>query len=473
MAKVYFYYRSKSETGNLTIRLKHSNSIDERYSSKISSKRKYWFKTNGTPRNLKELSDLKDSNAKLHKLELENIQDELLVRFQIDFNKGVAISKEWIASNIDEVVASVNDKDEIRKIQEEAHRKEIERINKERNIYQKNLITAAIDSVIEIEYFDNPTQIKTYNQLRSKIEAFQEKKGTLTTSMVSQTFIDQFTAFLMRDLKHQLSTARKHCKSLVHAIKYQKNQYPEIIKVSPTLGDIKYKKVSQSQKRKTRDELVVTLTFEELDIIDHTDIPENLLNAKKTILFGAEIGLRVSDYDKLTPQNIKKFDGLSYWSFYNQKTGTDVIIPITDRIQHYIDKYGMPRTNYTKSGDVILNREIKEVCKNARINQMVAGRKSQSVIINGEKQRRTISKEYPKHELISTHSLRRTFATNYYKTLELDQIRQITGHASNAQLMEYINQGQDKDDVIRAMHKTMNKKHKERNSKKPQLKKVN
>ncbi len=465
MATINFYYRGKSETGNLTIRLKHSTDIDYRISSKVVSSRKYWYKTNKKHRKLEELSYL-DAEAKQHKDYLEKFQDKILLRFKNDFNTGVPISKEWFVRNIDEVTNILSEKDEIKNAQTEINNREQERLKKERDIYDKNLVVSAVQRVIDVEYFDNTDQARIYKQLLSKVNVYQKAKKTeLKTKDITQNFIDEFTAFLIKDLKHQVSTARKHCKSLVHSVKYQKNAFPEIVELSSGIREVTYKKQSKSERRKTRSEIVVTLSFQELDQIHETDVPKHLLNAKKIILFGCEVGLRVSDYSKLTKENIKNDAGLEYWNFWNQKTGTDVVIPITERIKKYIDCYGMPQTEYNKTADVIINKEIKEVCELAGINEEIQGRKSQAVVVNGKKVRRTISMKYPKSQVISTHCFRRSFATNYYNILTPFQIRQITGHTSDAQLMEYINQDKDRTEIIEQMAKKMNLQEAQRKSK--------
>ncbi len=469
MATINFQYRGKSETGSLTIRLKHSKSIDYRISSGIVSNRKYWYKTNNKHRKLEELSYL-EAEAKLHQQYLKKFKDEILLRFKADFNNGIPISKEWFAQSINEVTNILSSKEDIKTAQAQLNNKERERLKKERDIYNKNLVVSAVQRVINVEYFDNKDQARIYKQLLNKINAYQKlKKVELKTKEVTQNFIDEFTAFLMKDLKHQISTARKHCKSLVHSVKYQKNAFPDIVQVSSGIREITYKKQSKSERRKTRSEIVVTLSFKELDRIHNTDVPQRLLNAKKTILFGCEVGLRVSDYDKLTKDNIKKEGSLEYWSFWNQKTGADVVVPITQRIRNYIDTYGMPRTEYNKTADVIINKEIKEVCELAGINEEIHSRKSQTIIVNGEKTRRTISMKYPKSQVISTHCFRRSFATNYYNILTPFQIRQITGHTSDAQLMEYINQDKDRTEIIEQMTKKMNHQEIQRKKKNPQL----
>lgn len=116
----------------------------------------------------------------------------------------------------------------------------------------------------------------------------------------------------------------------------------------------------------------------------------------------------------------------------------------------------MPRTIYSKSADVVINREMKEVCRLANIDKLIQSRKSQSVIVNNKQTRRTISMRYPKHQVISTHSLRRSFATNYKDTLTPYETRQITGHSSDAQLMEYINQDKDRSEIVKQMASKMN-----------------
>ncbi|UAM98747.1 site-specific integrase [Polaribacter litorisediminis] len=456
MATINFYYRGKNKTGSLTVRLKHSTNIDYRLTTKISSQKSYWFKAKGKHRKLEELSYL-GGDAKNHKTYLEDVKNNLLLHFEQDNNKGIAISKTWFSKKLDELTNILSSKKEIVKEELRLLDKEKEEKKEAEDIKSKNLVTSAINEVIEKEYFNNKTQKKIYKQLLNKIKSYQaDKKKIVNTKDVNQNFINGFTAYLMEDLKHQPSTARKHCKSLIHAVKYQKNAYSDKVLISENIRDIKYPKVSTTDKKKIRSEIVVTLNFDELEKIHRKEVPNRLLNAKKVILFGCEIGLRVSDYNKLTEDNIHKTGSLKFWSFYNQKTGADVVIPITKRIQSLIDIYGMPKTEYSKSADVIINKEIKEVCALAEINQLVDARKSKSVIVKGKKVRRSVSMQYPKHEVIGTHSLRRSFATLYKDVLTLFEIRQITGHASDAQLMEYINETEDKTDLLKAMNKKMN-----------------
>jgi hypothetical protein len=74
---------------------------------------------------------------------------------------------------------------------------------------------------------------------------------------------------------------------------------------------------------------------------------------------------------------------------------------------------------------------------------------------------------YPKHELITTHSFRRSFATNYYKLIPTGILIGITGHSKESLFLEYINKREDKDanaDLFMKFYEQINK------DKKPEMK---
>ena len=458
MATIQFLYRSKKDKGNLTIRFRHSSNIHYRYATNIISKRDYWFTSKGKHKNLNNISIGGDHNVKNHKRDLEEIRDKFLNKFTKEFNSGVIISKEWFKNSLSEIITIVIDKSEIEKRQKIIDQNKIKEIEKERNIENANLVTTAIRRVIEIEYFNKKDSANLYNQLMTKVVDYQRvKRKKLRTKDINQDFIFSFYAFLVTYLKHSNATANKHCKSLTHAVRYQKNAFPEIVEVSHNLNSIKYKKLKKSEVRERKDEIVISLSFDELDLIHNTKVPQWLLDAKKTILFISEVGLRVSDFNKLTDENIKiNNHGVRYWGFWNNKTGYDVVLPINKRILKYIECYGKPKTNFKDSDDVILNKEIKEICKLAGIDDLVKARKSQSVIINGIKTRRSVSSTYKKYEVLTNHSFRRTFATNYINIIGAYNVRAVTGHKSDEMLYKYINESAVNDDQITQMAEKMN-----------------
>ena len=91
------------------------------------------------------------------------------------------------------------------------------------------------------------------------------------------------------------------------------------------------------------------------------------------------------------------------------------------------------------------NTYIKEICKLAGINEMIHGGK---IIVTekgkGRTQKRKIDGIYPKHELLSSHVCRRSFASNLYGVLSTALIMSITQHSQEKMLLNYI--GKDSSD---------------------------
>jgi hypothetical protein len=61
---------------------------------------------------------------------------------------------------------------------------------------------------------------------------------------------------------------------------------------------------------------------------------------------------------------------------------------------------------------VVFNKQIKALCKMAGINELVSGFK------NNPKTRRKEIVKAPKYEFVTSHIMRRSFASNYYGKIE-------------------------------------------------------
>jgi len=86
---------------------------------------------------------------------------------------------------------------------------------------------------------------------------------------------------------------------------------------------------------------------------------------------------------------------------------------------------------------------IKEVAKLANLNELTDGGKMMPVEIKGysnskEIVYRKIAGNYPKHDLITSHCCRRTFATFHYGKLDTLTIMSVTGHKSEKQFLAYV-----------------------------------
>ncbi|OPB88512.1 phage integrase SAM-like domain-containing protein [Elizabethkingia ursingii] len=184
----------------------------------------------------------------------------------------------------------------------------------------------------------------------------------------------------------------------------------------------------------------VYLTFEELDKIEQTEMPNDYLdNARDWLLISCYTGQRVSDYMRFTPSMIiEDSEGYKYLEFTQIKTGKKMQIPLLKKVQEVLDKRGgeFPR----KISDVKLNLYIKDVCKIAGLDEILYNGKTMVIEREGKKKiTRKIFGEYPKHELVTSHIGRKSFASNFYEKIPTTYLLNFTGHTTEKQLLAYIN----------------------------------
>ncbi|MDZ7739942.1 MAG: tyrosine-type recombinase/integrase [Bacteroidales bacterium] len=142
-------------------------------------------------------------------------------------------------------------------------------------------------------------------------------------------------------------------------------------------------------------------------------------------VIGCWTGLRFSDWNKITPENITN----GFLELKQQKTGGAVVIPLHPTVEAIIKKYKgqLPELMTNQK----FNFYLKEVAKKAGLKDTV-----HKTITRGGV---TVTKAYKKHELVTTHTGRRSFATNLYKAdFPTLSIMQITGHKTEAAFLRYI-----------------------------------
>lgn len=470
MAKINFIYRGKEDSGKLSIRLVHGKDIDYRIATPIESKKEYWFKRttkNGkTTQKHLQLKDLPNNGThelKDHKTDLEMIQDAILNLFLQDFNNGAPITIEWLKSAILENTNILNTKDKIKIASKEIKTKEDKEQKLKNRILNANLLSSSIQKMF-VKYKTNKNELKKYKVTYNLLLKYQEhKKQIFKIKDLNQDFADDFMNWCYLDMKYSKSYINAQLKRFrSSAVNTYENDDDDIIEVSKKLRTFKmFDKIY-------KDKIVITLNYDELDKIDNKVLQDlTLMDAKKAILIGCETGLRYSDMNKLIDTNIKNINGVNYWKFRTDKTDAVVQITISERILYLINKYGLPQTNYPNNG-VKLNKDIKQVCKDAKIKETVKGSKATVIKINGKKEIRNIIDNHPKHKLITSRTFRRSFATNYYGKIDTSLIIAITGHSTEQQLRAYINNKDESN--IKRTKKQIDKFHKKRKKEKNNIK---
>jgi len=180
----------------------------------------------------------------------------------------------------------------------------------------------------------------------------------------------------------------------------------------------------------------IYLNDEELLRIYNLDLSANPAREKTRDLFliGCYTGLRFSDYNKLRPENIKKTERGTFLNIKTQKTNELVIIPLNWMILEILEKYNQNLPGAFTNQE--MNRELKEIGKAAEIAEKVS-----ITATRGGLRTDTIHQKY---ELISTHTARRSFATNSYLAgIPTISIMKITGHRTDKAFMLYIKISQE------------------------------
>lgn len=148
-----------------------------------------------------------------------------------------------------------------------------------------------------------------------------------------------------------------------------------------------------------------------------------LERARGLFLIGCYTGLRVSDFSRLRDAHIGRFITIK-----TQKTGTSVVIPIHPVVREIINR-GFDLSDTIT--DQKLNGHIKELCRLAGITQ--------EVLINRNVGGQNVEVVMPKYQLVSSHTARRSFATNAYKSgVPTIAIMKITGHTKESTFLKYI-----------------------------------
>ncbi|GAB7257776.1 tyrosine-type recombinase/integrase [Polaribacter sp. OB-PA-B3] len=164
---------------------------------------------------------------------------------------------------------------------------------------------------------------------------------------------------------------------------------------------------------------------------------EKLENARDLFLISSNTGLRVSDFNRLTKENLINEGGVVYISIITTKNSKNLTIPVNSNIQSILDKNGGEPPH--KMPEQHINYCLKELGELAEINDDV----KKEITRGGSK----VVITYKKYELISNHTGRRSFCTNAYKSgMPTIDIMAISGHSTEEVFYNYIKV----DDIERA-----------------------
>jgi len=169
------------------------------------------------------------------------------------------------------------------------------------------------------------------------------------------------------------------------------------------------------------------LTESEIESLYDFDLSHNkkLEQVKDLFVFGCLVGLRFGDYSSIKPENRVTIDGDVYIKLITQKTKEQVVIPCHPLVLKIFDKYKHNPNSLPKAiSNQKFNDYIKDACKEAGLT---------------ETGRLLTSPALELYQCVSSHTARRSFATNLYLSgFPTLSIMKITAHKSEKAFLKYI-----------------------------------
>ena len=276
-------------------------------------------------------------------------------------------------------------------------------------------------------YFNPPKKVENYtlNQCIEKYISIKGKNKNLNTLTywikktesikaidVNYNWIQNFVDSKLKQ-GYAESTIGKQVQYIKNVLKFAEQNN---IKIN---SDIYYFKAPYSKSISTY------LSNEELELIfSYKCNNERLENVRKLFLVGCTTGLRVSDLMKIKNYPIND----NFIEITTIKTNQPLLIPIDPRVKNYIP-------HLRPLAHPVFNRYIKELCKLAKIDKPLKG------YTRGKDNKRILG-VYPKYKLISSHTMRRSFASNLYGKVPTIVIMAITGHTTEKSFLTYIKKPQ-------------------------------
>ncbi|MDB4060134.1 site-specific integrase [Flavobacteriaceae bacterium] len=254
--------------------------------------------------------------------------------------------------------------------------------------------------------------VRTYKSLLRIVKVYEfERSERLYLNSIDKYTAESFTRFL----KIEKQYSDNYCGQLLKLLKIiLRDAEKSGLEVHP------YSNYIESFKQKSSDRILHVLNPVEIKTLKELQhIPEAYEDSYKWLLIGLCIGQRVSDLLKLTLNDLRKAPTGLYIDIAQQKTKKAVTVGVADPLVIKLLENKFPK----RVSQVVFNKQIKSLCKMAGIKELVSGFK------NNPKTRRKEVVSAPKYEFVTSHIMRRSFASNYYGKIETPLLMNITGHS--------------------------------------------
>lgn len=304
-------------------------------------------------------------------------------------------------------------------------RKELDSTYKKQEKAQKLDLLGFIERFIkETTGIRSADTTKAYQNTLNHLKNYcRDKNCKIDFDSIDMEFYNSYTKYLIEDLDLAQNTVGNKIKNLKV---FMGEAYERGLHKNMEFRSRKFKKTTEETDK-------IYLNMQELEMIYKHDLSENkkLERVRDLFIIGCFTGLRFSDFIQLGKENIIDDNKVK---IRTQKTKDTVIIPLHPYVREILEKYkwDIPEPISNQK----MNKYLKEIGEGAKIK----GKIQVTITKGGELKKDT----HNKFKLISTHTARRSFASNCHLAgIPAITIMKITGHKTESSFLRYIRISQE------------------------------
>ena len=324
----------------------------------------------------------------------------------------------------------------------------LERIRRIETAPERPKLIPFIESIIEEKVRTNAPKgsIQVYRSLVRQIEAYQKaRRKSITFEGLTAAFMADFTAFLVSSPLESTNQVG-YSDSYIHKTLTTLKMFARLADKRGYYENAPILKASLGIRKREKD--TVYLNEREIEHLFELDLADRLSKVRDAFLIGCLTGLRYSDYSTIKPENFRAIEHngkeVKCLVITTQKTKQQVILPVVNpMLIELLDRNGWKAPG--RISNQRLNTYLKELAQLAGFTQTIEINE-----YRGGKHQKTSMEKW---ELISSHTARRSFATNAYKRgLPASEIMKFTGHTTMQSFMKYIKVTGEESAVVLSEH---------------------
>lgn len=257
--------------------------------------------------------------------------------------------------------------------------------------------------------------IKNYKATLRRLREYRERHRSeeLAMERIDMKFYDQFTEFLKLHCGCNLPGISKHIKIIKRLMKMAMD---EKLHSNTIFQDASFKRPRTKASGK------IYLTKDEIEKLEQLELRDQpyLERERDRFLLAYWFLMRFSDVTRVSRELLFQLNGKCFLRYQSVKTKVESNLPVKEKALALMEKHSF---DFSFSGNVQANRELKTIAAMAGINVPVfqEGRKG------------------PKSSFVTTHTARRSAATNLYLDgVSLKMIADLGGWTDLQSLRTYL-----------------------------------